>query len=161
MGVYVDRMFPTEPSGRWPYAEACHLFADRPGELRVFARRLGLHRSWFQDRRGFPHYDLTRGMRERALRMGVTELTGQALLDAFRRLRGGAASRVADVALHSRGCHVCHGTGSYTYPGGQSHECTQQPVVAVPYNDWVRLGRPQDLEEYAAADGPLPDELCG
>src|SRR5258708_25147305 len=48
-----------------------HLTADTVEELHEFAvRKLGLKRSWFQDGR-HPHYDLTEGMRYKALRLGA------------------------------------------------------------------------------------------
>lgn len=51
----------------------CHLWADTPEELHALARRIGLKRAWFQDRPGFPHYDLTPGRRALALRAGAVE----------------------------------------------------------------------------------------
>lgn len=53
----------------------CHLWCD-PGEeaqLHALARRIGLQRAWFQNKRGFPHYDLTPSRRQRALAAGATE----------------------------------------------------------------------------------------
>jgi len=64
VSVYVDPMMPCVPSLRWRWTESCHLFADSPAELHLFAARLGLQHSWFQNRPGkLPHYDLTSGMR--------------------------------------------------------------------------------------------------
>ncbi len=41
------------------------------GELHSFARRIGLKREWFQNKR-IPHYDLTtRGMIDKAVRNGA------------------------------------------------------------------------------------------
>jgi len=51
-----------------------HLQADSGEELHQFAARLGLKRDWFQSRPGRPeldHYDLTRGKRQQALRLGA------------------------------------------------------------------------------------------
>lgn len=59
MSVYVDELFDTTPQGGWPFRQACHLFADTPGELHTMARRIGLARRWYQNRENFPHYDLT------------------------------------------------------------------------------------------------------
>lgn len=47
-----------------------HLEADTLEELHEFAGRLGLRRSWFQDR-SIPHYDISKSMREKAIRMGA------------------------------------------------------------------------------------------
>ena len=37
------------------------------------AAALGIRREWFQDRPGFPHYDLPPFRRERALSLGAVE----------------------------------------------------------------------------------------
>ncbi len=74
MTTYVDDMLMaaevrngnTVHRSRWS-----HLTADTLDELHEFAvRKLGLKRSWFQDGR-HPHYDLTEGMRWKALRLGA------------------------------------------------------------------------------------------
>jgi len=49
----------------------CHLVAESLSELHAFAGRLGLQRSWFQDKASYPHYDVTTEVRERALRQGA------------------------------------------------------------------------------------------
>lgn len=76
MSVYVDRLQPAEPyhSPVWPYREFCHLWADTLEELHHFARAIDLRKAWFQDRPGFPHYDLTAGRRQAALERGATEM---------------------------------------------------------------------------------------
>ena len=64
----------------WPHAKhrcfkggSCHLtIVDEPLEnLHAFAARIGLKRAWFQDHPLAPHYDLTPGRREAALRAGA------------------------------------------------------------------------------------------
>jgi hypothetical protein len=87
MTVYVDdmRMQATvgKLSSRWS-----HLTADTPEELLAFALKLGLRQSWVQYPGTYKeHYDLTEGMRQRALRNGATAITIQeagALLKAKR-----------------------------------------------------------------------------
>ena len=75
MSVYVDFLMDTLRSPQWPYDKACHLFADTEEELHVTARAIGLHRSWFQCKRGkLPHYDLNRGMRAKAVTAGAIAL---------------------------------------------------------------------------------------
>lgn len=53
---------------------SCHLTVDHGlgdvEELHAFAARLGMKRAWFQDG-STPHYDLTPGRRERALKLGA------------------------------------------------------------------------------------------
>lgn len=80
--IYVDVMLACVPKARWPYQESCHLFCDVADDLQTlhaFAWRLGLKREWFQRKAGgLPHYDLTRTMREKAVRLGATELDRKA-----------------------------------------------------------------------------------
>ena len=64
-------------SARWS-----HLLADDPDELHEFAVRLGLRRSWFQERcsvcRGdcpHWHYDVTDAKRTEALRLGAVGIS--------------------------------------------------------------------------------------
>ena len=76
MTVYVDNAFWLATVGhitaRW-----CHLTADTAGELHAFARRLGLRPSWCQASRRdkIVHYDVTEGMRKRAIAMGAKEIS--------------------------------------------------------------------------------------
>jgi hypothetical protein len=93
MTVYVDDSLISARvgriSGRWS-----HLFADTRVELHEFADRLGLKRSWFQDpaagttkgTRGRPakpgsyhaeswHYDVTEGMRAKAIALGAVSVS--------------------------------------------------------------------------------------
>lgn len=86
MSVYVDDLFPAN-GPRWPFGEACHMFADSEKELHAMAAELGLKRRWFQPRSRFPHYDLTRTKRELAVRLGAVE-TDRLFVSAFLR-RGG------------------------------------------------------------------------
>lgn len=73
MVVCIDKLRPCKPNPNWRWKESCHLFSDcnNLDELHQFARKLGLKPLWFQDRPGFPHYDLTRGIRERAVKLGA------------------------------------------------------------------------------------------
>lgn len=53
----------------------CHLFSDDIEELHGFAKRLSLKREWFQDHKLAPHYDLTPNRREKALKLGATQIS--------------------------------------------------------------------------------------
>lgn len=71
----------------WPYKGSlyCHMMSDKKGqagldELHAFASALGLKRAWFQDRRGYPHYDLSQNMRRLAIRKGAQAVTGTELI---------------------------------------------------------------------------------
>jgi hypothetical protein len=72
--IYVDPLRACQRSKRWPFPESCHLFADDDEELFAFARRLGLKMGWFQANRKLRHFDLTEGMRIKAVKMGAREV---------------------------------------------------------------------------------------
>jgi len=78
--VYVDRLFVFPSKNRAAFLvgernghQWCHLWADDTGALHAMAQRLGMKREWFQDKPGFPHYDLTPGKRMQALKHGAVE----------------------------------------------------------------------------------------
>lgn len=68
MAVYVDPLF-------WPWRGTiwCHMYADTIEELHDMADKIGLRRSWFQDKKHFPHYDLVESKRNMAIRFGAIE----------------------------------------------------------------------------------------
>jgi hypothetical protein len=74
MAVYVDDMRLQARVGRIT-ARWSHLHADSVDELHGFARSIGLKRAWFQDKPGFPHYDLTDTKRREAIRAGAVSIT--------------------------------------------------------------------------------------
>lgn len=74
MAVYVDA-----EGIRWRGREWNHLVADSLDELHAFADKLGLRRSWFQSKTLYPHYDVTKSVRTRALAMVRTAQTGKKL----------------------------------------------------------------------------------
>lgn len=88
MSVYVD-------DGRHPYGRLrmAHLIADSLEELHAMADRVGLERRWFQHEASFPHYDLCRAKRARALDAGAIPVDRRGLARALRRIRAAAASR--------------------------------------------------------------------
>lgn len=69
MTVYVDEFGPGW--GRW--TGGGHLLASDLDELHAMARRIGLRRSWFQDRT-FPHYDVTAPKRRAAIAAGAVPI---------------------------------------------------------------------------------------
>jgi hypothetical protein len=78
MTVYVDNMRRPARVGRIS-ARWSHLTADTHAELHAFAARIGLRRSWFQERCKFGrcepcphwHYDVTDSKRNAAIRAGA------------------------------------------------------------------------------------------
>lgn len=79
MTVYVD-----DPI--FPYRKQlwCHMWCRDVKYLHQFADSLGLKRSWFQNRPGFPHYDLSPSRRQMALHRGATAVSCQELLKTVR-----------------------------------------------------------------------------
>lgn len=76
MAVYVDPLLPCVPNAQWRWHESCYLIADTVAESHAFAQGVGMRRAWFQrSRKGMPHYDLTRGRRQKAIRAGAIQLT--------------------------------------------------------------------------------------
>lgn len=88
--IYVDEIMSCRQTSKWPYGRACHLMADSIEELHEFAGRLGLKRSWFQEK-SLPHYDLTAGMRSRAVRLGASEIDRNKFVEITRKYRPGSA----------------------------------------------------------------------
>lgn len=76
--VYVDRLVHSTSlveGHSWRYKTHCHLTADTPSELMNFATgKLGLKVGWMhKSRNGTLHYDLTKGKRDLALKLGAHE----------------------------------------------------------------------------------------
>lgn len=81
MPVYVD-------NARNPYGRMlmCHMVADRIEELLGMADRIGLARRHFQPG-SFPHFDLSLGYRDRALRLGAIPVERRELVGVMRAYR--------------------------------------------------------------------------
>jgi len=90
MAVYVDWVFDTVPNKNWKYKKACHLLADRTGELIVFAvKELGLKASYMQNRDSGSmlkrHFDLTESKRKLAIKKGAIQMTRKIMHDFIQR----------------------------------------------------------------------------
>jgi len=68
---------------RWGH-RWCHLWSGDLEALHAMAEAVGMRREWFQDREGFPHYDLSPVGRERAVALGAVEVSLKAWLRARR-----------------------------------------------------------------------------
>jgi hypothetical protein len=97
MSVYVDQLIawgkPDAPAC-FKGKKSCHMYADDLDELHYFAAKLGMKRSWFQQHRLLPHYDLTPAMRAKAVRLGAIEQSREelaAILRSKRESAGGIA----------------------------------------------------------------------
>lgn len=90
--IYVDepKFYPIEArrrGGAQRYTHWSHLWTEVGNEdaLHALAARLGLKREWFQDKPGFPHYDITQGKVALAHRMGALRLALRHWLEWKRR----------------------------------------------------------------------------
>lgn len=90
--IYVDRLRthrsrsePARSAGEQFGHRWCHLWSEDLDALHSMAERLGMRREWFQDRPGFPHYDLPPFRREAALAHGAVEHSLKDWLRARRR----------------------------------------------------------------------------
>lgn len=96
MTVYVDDV--RHPFGRMIM---CHMWADTLDELHAMADRIGVARRWFQrpPKASWEHYDISLGMKARALGYGAQ------LTDKYGPLEFQARREVAssDPALAARG----------------------------------------------------------
>ncbi|AZF28691.1 DUF4031 domain-containing protein [Pseudomonas sp. R2-60-08W] len=82
MAVYVDA-----EGIKWRGREWSHLVADSLEELHAFADKLGLRRSWFQSKTFYPHYDVTKSVRTRALAMGAYSADREKIVSCARQMR--------------------------------------------------------------------------
>lgn len=64
------------------------MIADSLAELHAMAHKIGLKRSWFQDKRSGPHYDLTAFRRSAAIKAGAVELGRRDFVMKLREIRG-------------------------------------------------------------------------
>ena len=80
MAIYVDNIleYPEEMVARGAKKHGtkwCHLMTDGDiEELHLFAKKIGLKRSWFQEHITSPHYDLISSKRRLAVKKGAIEV---------------------------------------------------------------------------------------
>jgi hypothetical protein len=97
MAIYVDdlKTYPIEmvkPEARRYGTRWCHLSSDEEiAKLHDFAFTLGLSISSFQNKEDFPHYDLTPGMRMKAIRRGAKPVSGVELVKLCKKPNGEAS----------------------------------------------------------------------
>jgi hypothetical protein len=82
MAVYVDWLMQHGWVIRGRHTKSCHMFADSVGEIRQFAEKIGLKRSWLQFERAI-HFDLTPSKRAEAVRAGAVELTRETFREKY------------------------------------------------------------------------------
>lgn len=81
MTVYVDG-----EQNRFRRMIMCHMFADTIAELHEMAEAIGMRRAWFQPF-SFPHYDVAKGRRAVAVRLGAVEVSRREGYEIRKRLR--------------------------------------------------------------------------
>ena len=81
--ILVDKLQLYPGAGLW-----CHMVSDTSvDELHKFAEKIGVWREWFQDKPGYPHYDLRPHKRRLAIAQGAREASGRDLIIALRKQR--------------------------------------------------------------------------
>lgn len=80
MSVYVDsiREYPREmikSRARHVGTKWCHMWADNVEELHNMAARIGMKRTWFQDKKNHKHYDLVPSKRALAVKYGAVAIS--------------------------------------------------------------------------------------
>lgn len=84
--IYIDSIhqYPTHLRNKsW-----CHMMVgadDDLAELHAMADELGLKQLWFQDKPGFPHYDLTPTKRTLAIKLGAIPVDSTELVRKCKR----------------------------------------------------------------------------
>lgn len=79
MPVYVDNA--KNAFGRM---KTCHMIADTANELHNMAAKIGMMRSWFQDRR-VPHYDICMKRKALAIKAGAIEINRRQTVELMRK----------------------------------------------------------------------------
>ncbi len=76
MAVFVDILRPARQThrGLWKWETYGHLMSDSRDELLIFARILGLKASYGHGKGYRFHFDLTKNMRQKAIKLGAIEL---------------------------------------------------------------------------------------
>ncbi len=76
--VFVGPLLPCITNKNWRYKAACHMFVSIETDIEVLhamANKIGLKRSWFQDRGSMPHYDLNGNKRVQAIVAGALSVS--------------------------------------------------------------------------------------
>lgn len=99
MSAYVDSLKPSIKNHNWQHDKSCHLVADTEKELHTFAASIGMNMLWFQKRLILPHYDLTEGMRKKAVKAGAIEITDVQLVDMMAKSRREVKVKTMEVRM--------------------------------------------------------------
>jgi hypothetical protein len=69
------------------------MMADTLEELHQMAEAIGIQRRWFQNKKDFPHYDISKSKKALAIQNGAVEITPQELVTMMRERRETTAVR--------------------------------------------------------------------
>lgn len=61
----------------------CHMMADTEGELHSMADQIGVARRHFQSASRYPHYDICKAMKSKAVELGAREVGTRDLIKIF------------------------------------------------------------------------------
>ena len=81
MAVYVDRA-----QYKFRRMIMCHMIADTLEELHDMAEKIGMKREWFQPQ-SFPHYDVCKMRRKKAIDLGAIEVSDRELAKVMRKFK--------------------------------------------------------------------------
>lgn len=136
MAIYVDPLFVMESSNPQAYRvgqqnghQWSHFFSDAHSlrQLHETAAAIGMKREWFDERDGdIGHYDLTPGMREKAIMLGATELSREeavAVWNVNRVEKRYANYLIQRPDLVKSGAVATVGVVPYTKAGGTPRVC--------------------------------------
>jgi hypothetical protein len=88
MSVYVDPIVEYGGSATFRWTKSCHMYADTEKELHKMAAKIGLKRSWFQDKgTSLKHYDLIASKRFLAVQNGAVEHSLKQMVAFMRKQR--------------------------------------------------------------------------
>lgn len=81
MAVYIDKA-----ENRFGRMKMCHMVADSLIELHEMAKKIGMKSEWFQPI-SFPHYDVCKEKRAKAISYGAIEVSNRELVEVMKRFR--------------------------------------------------------------------------
>ena len=95
--ICVDQLFARRPPWRRGLrGHSCHLYStERAEELVRFALDMELPTRWLQHSRTMPHYDLSAGLRAKALRLGARSVGRHEFVAHLRAWRARSAHATA------------------------------------------------------------------
>jgi Protein of unknown function (DUF4031) len=133
------------------------MYADTLEELHAMAARIGMKRSWFQDKSKLPHYDLVPRRRDEAVNLGAVEHSRSETVTFMANTR---RSRLTAARASAGGLLLAEGGV------GKPEEDLARPIASqlgaerAPHDDVV-LGEGIDLGGHAAVAALAGDHVDG